>query len=114
MRQHPAHNFLLESLELTIIKFDITQALGLSSNYLLMPTIHHESGFQFRIYQNDHEPAHVHAIKDDGEVKIQILGSPKSICLHNMKSKDASKALNIVKQQQAKFIERWKEIHGCN
>lgn len=37
-----------------------------------MATILRVQGFDFRIYTNDHPPAHVHVIKGGGEVVIEI------------------------------------------
>lgn len=37
-----------------------------------MATIAKTNGFSFRIYPNDHQPPHVHVIKADGEVIIEL------------------------------------------
>jgi hypothetical protein len=37
-----------------------------------MPTVHREDGFRVIIYPNDHLPSHVHLIKGDGQVIIQL------------------------------------------
>lgn len=39
-----------------------------------MVTVHRESGFRVAIDRNDHEPAHVHVIKD-GEVIVNLGGA---------------------------------------
>jgi hypothetical protein len=43
-----------------------------------MPTIIREEGFRIVIYPNDHLPAHVHVIKSDGEIRIE-LGTEKPL-----------------------------------
>lgn len=37
-----------------------------------MPTVLRESGFNFRIYTDDHEPSHVHVIKAGKEAVITL------------------------------------------
>jgi hypothetical protein len=37
-----------------------------------MPTIIRQDGFRIVIYPNDHLPTHVHIIKADGEVRIDL------------------------------------------
>ena len=37
-----------------------------------MPTVLRQDGFSFRLYLNDHIPAHVHAFKAEGEAIIYI------------------------------------------
>jgi hypothetical protein len=39
-----------------------------------MVTVHREAGFRFAIYRDDHEPAHVHVLKD-GEVIVKLVGA---------------------------------------
>ncbi|WP_088895017.1 DUF4160 domain-containing protein [Leptolyngbya ohadii] len=80
-----------------------------------MPTIHRELGFQFRIYPNDHAPAHVHAFKGKGEVRINIQGAdgdPEFITIHDMSDKDAGKAWDIVSERQEQFLKEWQAYHG--
>lgn len=49
---------------------------NLTAWVIVMPTVHRESGFQFRVFPNDHGPAHVHAIKAGGSAKISVGGNP--------------------------------------
>lgn len=80
-----------------------------------MPTIHRERGFEFRIYPNDHAPAHVHAHKGKGEAKINIQGAdgdPEFISVQNMSDKDASRAWDIVSRHQDQFLKKWQAYHG--
>jgi hypothetical protein len=37
-----------------------------------MPTVLRKDGFEFMIYTDDHEPAHVHVFKGEGKAKIII------------------------------------------
>ena len=80
-----------------------------------MPTVLRKNGFQVRIYSNDHDPAHVHVFKSDGEAKIQIKnqnGDPEWISVDRMSDKDALKALEIVIEHQSDLLEKWWKYHG--
>ena len=80
-----------------------------------MPTVLLQDGFLIRIYTNDHEPAHVHVIKGNGEVKINLIGTedhPTIVKVWNMSNKDVAKAHALVMEHQAQLVEVWEEIHG--
>lgn len=79
-----------------------------------MPTIYREQGFQFFVYPNDHQPAHVHVFHADGEVKIDISGSePLPISVYGkMKLKIVKKALDIAEVQLKELQSGWEEFHG--
>jgi uncharacterized protein len=80
-----------------------------------MPTIFREQGFRIVIYLNNHLPSHVHIFKGSGEVQVG-LGDEESdpslmIITGKISDKDVAKALYLVKENQAKFLEKWREIH---
>lgn len=80
-----------------------------------MATIFRQDGFRVCIYPNDHDPAHVHVIKADGEARIKIGNDeeePECISLTNMSNKDAIKALELVADHQADLRKKWQEYHG--
>ena len=80
-----------------------------------MPTVLRTSGFQVRIYTDDHVPMHVHIIKADEEAVI-YLGSeneaPNIRENRSMKPVNLRRALRLVAENQAHLIEKWREIHG--
>ena len=80
-----------------------------------MPTIHQEDGFNFIIYPHDHEPAHVHVCKAEGEVVI-VLGhgaeGPYVRDNFSLKKKDEKKALRITERKNADFWAEWEKYHG--
>lgn len=79
-----------------------------------MVTVHREGGFRFAIYRNDHEPAHVHILKD-GEVIVNLLGAdgkPQIRQDYGSTLADIRKALRIVADRQAEFLAKWQEING--
>jgi Domain of unknown function (DUF4160) len=80
-----------------------------------MPTILRQQGFRVVIYPNDHLPSHVHVLKGDGEVRID-LGSeelpPTLMTISgDMSDKDVVKALYLVKENRTRLLARWREIH---
>jgi hypothetical protein len=94
-----------------------TQAMGYD-NYVgvCMPTIFRQDGFRIVIYPNDHMPSHVHVIKGAGEVRIDLGSEDEAPTLlsvsGDISNKDVAKALYLVKDYQAEFLDRWREIHG--
>jgi hypothetical protein len=77
-----------------------------------MVTVHREGGFRFAIYRNDHEPAHVHVVKD-GEVVVNLAGvdgKPELREACGTTKADVRKVLRIVAALQADLLTKWKEI----
>ena len=81
-----------------------------------MPTVHREDGFRVIIYPNDHLPSHVHLIKGDGQVIIQLGNEIEPPLIDQVygkiSDKDVAKALIIVKANQLKLLDAWRSIHG--
>ena len=81
-----------------------------------MPTLFRQDGFRVVIYTDDHEPPHVHVLKGETEVKID-LGSetkPPTIVFSRGKRSDAKKALALVIDRQTNLLEAWRTIHGTH
>lgn len=65
-------------------------------------------GFRFMFYSNDHEPIHVHVIKDGNEAKYNV--SPLTqIYNHGFKKHDIALIESIISENEAVIIDRWKE-----
>lgn len=82
------------------------------SDYLsLMPTVHREEGFAFRIYTDDHPPPHVHVVRAGTMVvvEIEILAVRE---VHRMPDRDIVKAVRLVEEHREAMLRKWKEIHG--
>jgi hypothetical protein len=78
-----------------------------------MVTIHREAGLQFRIFTDDHEPAHVH-VAAQGLAKINLVGTdgaPELVHSGGLKAGDLRKAMRIVGERQDEFLEKWREFH---
>jgi hypothetical protein len=67
--------------------------------------------YAFRIYPNDHEPAHVHAHTADGRCKIDIATGEVSNVV-GMKTPDAKEASMLVQAHRALLTRKWEQIHG--
>lgn len=79
-----------------------------------MVTIYRAHGLRVIIFSDDHEPAHVHVF-GDGQAKINLTGpngTPELIWAEGMKANDLRRAMQLVRDQQAQFLAKWREIHG--
>jgi hypothetical protein len=72
-----------------------------------MPTLLFEQGFKFFFYANDHAPAHVHIMKGDAWVKIEI--ATLQVVMSNLKSQELKTCLALLEQHQDEFQEKWNE-----
>ena len=78
-----------------------------------MPTVFREDGFSFRIYFNDHSPAHVHVVKAGGQAKISLETEILELLLvENMSRQTVKKALKLVLAYQVELLEKWREMYG--
>jgi hypothetical protein len=80
-----------------------------------MPTVHQQDGFQFRIYPNDHDPAHVHAWKAGRVAKIGLGDdetAPYPMDPGAMRTPDVRRAIRIVEEHQATLLNEWRKHHA--
>jgi hypothetical protein len=61
-------------------------------------------------YANDHEPIHVHVVKDDAEAKFSVLPEIAMIYNHGLKASDLKKAKDLITENAEIIIERWNEF----
>ena len=79
-----------------------------------MVTINRAHGLRVIIFTDDHEPAHVHVF-GDGQAKINLIGpdgAPTLVWAEGMKANELRRAVQLVRDQQERFLARWREIHG--
>ncbi len=80
-----------------------------------MPTVLRQDGFEVRIYTHDHEPPHVHVLRDGAVVKVSLgdadTGS-EIMEVRAMRDPDVVRAVRMVESNWREFLERWEEIHG--
>lgn len=83
-----------------------------------MVTIHRAYGLRIIVFTDDHEPAHVHVhvhVFGDGQAKVNLIGTdgaPVLVWAEGMKANDLRRAMQIVRDEQAQFLARWREIYG--
>ncbi|MBZ0318995.1 MAG: DUF4160 domain-containing protein [Anaerolineae bacterium] len=79
-----------------------------------MPTVLRLKGYRFMIYTNEpaNERPHVHIIKDDRDAKIWV-DEPEFVKGADLfKAKEVREIMEMVKEYQSFFLEKWEEIHG--
>lgn len=79
-----------------------------------MVTIYRAHGLRVLIFRDDHEPANVHVF-GDGQAKINLAGpqgAPALVWAVSMKRSEVRRAMQLVTDQQAAFLVRWRETHG--
>lgn len=74
-----------------------------------MPTIFIFFGFRFMFYSDDHEPMHVHIIKDGCDAKYNI-DPVQMIYNHGLKKHEISMIESVIEQNKEIIAERWKEF----
>lgn len=80
-----------------------------------MPTILNLNGFRFIIWPADHEPAHVHVFRGNGEAKIWLGGKeqkPSLARIDGMTRQEIRKAWEMTAENQVLLLESWERIHG--
>lgn len=76
-----------------------------------MPTIFIIFGFRFLFYSNDHEPIHVHIIKDGHEAKYNI--EPlEQVYNYGYKKNEISLIESLIEENHDIIINRWNEYFG--
>lgn len=81
-----------------------------------MPTIVRKDGYRVVIYPNDHDPSHVHVLKGDSEVRVNLGDEnikPSLITIRgSISDKEVVRGLDLVIANQEICLAKWREIHG--
>jgi hypothetical protein len=80
-----------------------------------MPTILRENGWAVFICTDDHVPPHVHVKRDNGYVKIHLVGPdglPEVVKIVRVADHQVWRALAIVNKHQQHLLREWRIIHG--
>ena len=72
-----------------------------------MPTLLMQDGFKFFFYANEHEPKHVHVMKNEGFAKIEL--EHLKVVQNYLKPKDLKAALAIIEEHKDEFERKWNE-----
>lgn len=78
-----------------------------------MPTVFNENGFRGMVYPNDHEPIHVHVVKNNTSIKVEvdefsIIGFDGDM----PKKQEIKRAVKLAKKHKKAIVQKWKELHG--
>ena len=73
---------------------------------LLMPT-YYIGGFKMRFYSNDHPPAHVHCINEDGTVVVEIVTGDIRTIKGKIGDRDVTRAVYLVEEHRDSLLARW-------
>jgi len=72
-----------------------------------LSTLLDKNGFKFFFYANEHEPKHIHIMRNDGFAKIEL--ENLKVVQNYLKPKDLKQALEIVKENKNEFERVWNE-----
>ncbi len=72
-----------------------------------MPTLLDKNGFKFFFYANEHEPKHIHVMKNDDFAKIEL--KSLKVVQNYLKPKDLKFALQVIKENKKEFERIWDE-----
>lgn len=72
-----------------------------------MPTIFIFFGFRFMFYSNDHEPIHVHILKDGNEAKYDVI-TLQLVYNYGFKKREIALIESIIEENKEVIVERWK------
>lgn len=75
-----------------------------------MPTAFTEDGYRFKIYPNDHTPAHVHVQKAEREARI-TLESIEVASNEGFNERELKRIKKLVEDHQAQLLEMWDTYH---
>ena len=73
-----------------------------------MPTIFIIFGFIFKFYSDDHEPIHVHVVKDGHEAKYNISPEVQMLYNHGFKNNELKMIESVIEENVEVITERWK------
>ncbi len=77
----------------------------------MSPTVLRKDGYQFKIYPNDHPPAHVHVSRPGCEARIGL----DPIVVHNhwgFTNRQISKILDLTEANQPFLLAEWDKYHS--
>ncbi len=73
-----------------------------------MPTIFILFGYIFKFYSDDHEPIHVHVVKDGKEAKYNVEPEVSQVYNHGFKKNEISIIEGVIEENREVIIDRWK------
>jgi len=75
-----------------------------------LPTVLTIDGYRFKIYINDHAPAHVHVLKAENEARVTLV-TIKIISNIGFNSRELGKIEMLVEKHQEQLLAIWDTYH---
>ena len=79
-----------------------------------MPTVFIIFGYCFKFFSDDHEPVHIHVLKDNHEAKYNLDPEVTRVFNHGFKKNESSVIEGILEENVTVIKERWKEFFKEN
>ena len=76
-----------------------------------MPTVFIEEGYRFKIYPNDHPPAHAHVQKAEKEARVRIYGTIEVMSNEGFNNRELLKIRELVAKHRAALLAVWDTYH---
>lgn len=76
---------------------------------MIMPTVFIFFGFRFMFYSDDHEPIHIHVIKDGHEAKYNI-NPLEMVYNHGFKKNEIALIESIIMENEEIIASRWRNF----
>lgn len=74
-----------------------------------MPTVFYFFGFKFIFYSNDHQPIHIHVVKDNINAKFSVF--PVELVENNgLKPAELKLVESVIEENKEVIAERWNEF----
>ena len=73
-----------------------------------MPTVFIVFGFVFKFYSNEHEPVHIHILKDGHEAKYELETEIVQSFNHGFKKHEISIIESILEENKSIIEKEWK------
>ena len=77
-----------------------------------MPTVFILFGYIFKFYSDDHEPIHVHVVKDGKEAKYNVSPHVEQVFNHGFKKHEISIMEGIIEENVEVIKDRWNNFFG--
>ena len=74
-----------------------------------MPTLFIVFGFCFKFYSNEHEPVHIHVIKDGHEAKFNLEPAVDLVYNHGFKKHELTIIQGIIEENTTILIDWWRD-----
>lgn len=75
-----------------------------------MPTVFILFGYIFKFYSDDHEPIHVHVVKDGKEAKYNVHPEVVQVFNRGFKKHEISIIEGVIEENVDVIIDRWKNF----